>query len=257
MDRNTPFEEHMDDWVRGAISYETLQQAAQQEGINDLEEQCRLHKAAYNGLRDFQLMQRIAGIGQMMDGEEKKVQHAGSVITKLMPVRRWFSIAASVLVLAVLYYVVDSVRMSPGLLASSFYNDYYLVNERSEVASNAHTITGSFFRKDYKGVTEQFAKIQSPGQRERFLAGFSWYKLGDYSKSANLFEEIIEVNKKSIVPLYGDEASYFLALSFLHLRDFEKAYALLREIGRNKNHAYNQTVSPGNISRLWVKKTFR
>jgi tetratricopeptide (TPR) repeat protein len=200
-------------------------------------------------------MQRISGIHQSIENDEVAPM-VQAPVKKAFPIRKWLSIAATVLVLALLYFVIDSARMSPGLLASSFYNDYYVVNERSEVASNAHTITGSFVRKDYKDVIDQYSKIQAPGQRERFLAGFSWYKLGDYAKAAKLFEEIMSYNKKAVVPLYNDEASYFLALSCLHLNDYDKAYTLLNGISRNKNHTYNQTVSPGSLSRLWVKKTF-
>ena len=257
MDRNTPFEEYLDDWVRGVISYDDLKHIAGLEGIEEeeLEELCDLHKAAFNGLRDFQLMQRINVIHQSLDTNEEETSVKLS-LKKTFPLRRWLSIAATLLVLAVLYYVIDSVRMSPGLLAKPFYGEYYLVNERSEVASNAHTITGSFVRKDYKRVTEQFSAMQSPGQRERFLAAFSWYKLGKFESAAGLFEQIISINKTSVVPLYGDEATYFLALSCLHLQNYDKAYTLLKDISRNKNHTYHQTVLPNNLGRLWIKKTF-
>ncbi len=256
MDRNTPFEDYLDDWVKGVISYEELEQHAQQHGIEDLEELSMLHRAAYNGLRDFQLMQRIAFAQETMTGTNEPIETEKVPVRRMIPYKKWLSVAASIVVLIGLYFTIDTALMSSGKLASSFYNEYYLVNERSETGSNAHTITGSFVRKDYRRVTEQFEAMTASGQREKFLAAFSWYKLENYDKASRLFENIITVNKTLTVPLYDDEATYFLALSYLQQKQYDKAYTLLKHISRNKNHTYYQTVAPSSLSRLWVKKTF-
>lgn len=252
MNRNSPLEEQLDNWILDNITTEALTAYAKKEKIENIEDISRAHKAIFMGLKNEQLKNRISDFHHTYLQENSRNEHKNSTIK--ISGRIWIMQIAALFLLALgIYYAQANLFVSSDQLTEDLFTEYYLVNERSENTPLANTMMGSFITKDYKAVLVAYTTIEKASNREKFLAGYASFMLHDYNKAVSLFQDVIEQNKKSGIDLYQDEAEYFLTLSYIQTNKYDEAYQLVQIIQKNSNHTYHSKITSINKLRLWIK----
>jgi tetratricopeptide (TPR) repeat protein len=255
MNRNSNIENSLDKWLSGEMTREEVLAQTEMADAEDAQRMLKAHKAAYIGLHDAYLKNQI----QMAHQHFTDIESAGKIYAinrNQWKSRKIFSIAASIVLLLGLFFIYNQIFVGGENLYHQFYNDYYLINERSDNDLINDPLANHFNSKDYPKVLQMVAANPAAGQREKFIGGYAAFILDDHALAQILFKEILEKNKLTDINLYNDEAEYFLALSYLKNKEYEKAIGLFEKIRANSFHIYHEKVSRYNLIRIKILNTF-
>lgn len=252
MNRNTPLEEMLDSWAGNKISYEELLAFAKRQEVKDIEREAALHKALIEGLKNEHLKNRIARVHSEFAGPS--LSGNGKGVIKSLKVRQWmFRVAASLLILTCLFTIKQAFFVSDKKLSDTMFTEYYMVNERNDDGPGASALTRKFVNKEFEKVVSLYEENSALPLREKFLAGYAYFKQGSFTKASAVFKQIIAQNQNTAIPLYKDEAEYYFALCALKTRNYSEAYRQFKSIRNNELHTYHEKVSGLNLFRIRLK----
>jgi tetratricopeptide (TPR) repeat protein len=252
MNRNTPLEEMLDNWAGNKISYEELQAFANRQGVKDLEREAEMHKALLEGLKNEYLKNRIANVHREFAGQSFSGRSQAKV-KSIMPHQWLFRVAASILIITGLFTAKQAFFVSDKTLSNAIFTEYYMVNERNDDGPGANALTRSFLNKEFGKVVSLYEENNALPVREKFLSGYAYFNLGNFSKASEVFKQIMDQNKNTSVPLYKDEAEYYFALCALKEGHYTEAYQQFKNIRNNEMHTYHEKVSGLNLLRIRLK----
>jgi tetratricopeptide (TPR) repeat protein len=255
MNRNSNIESSLDKWLSGEMTQEQVLAQIEMADAKDAERMLNAHKAAHTGLQDVYLKNQI----QMAHQNFTAANSAGKIIginKNQWKSRKTFSIAASIVLLLGLFFIYKQIFVGGENLYHQFYNDYYLINERSDNDLINDPLANLFNTKDYPKVLQMVTANPEAGQREKFIGGYAAFILDDHALAQKLFKEILEKNKLTDINLYNDEAEYFLGLSYLKNKEYDKAIGLFEKIRANSFHIYHEKVSNYNLIRIKILNNF-
>lgn len=197
---------------------------------------------------------RLAGYRQTIkkiheDFKKEASQKASeNKVVKSNPLRWWLGIAASLtfLLLAGNYWVQNL----PDDLFQEKYMAYEIPTMRS-LGKEVEIIEEYFKTKNWGAVTKAVS-IEETNSKKLFLAGVSYFELGDYSNEEMYLEKVKEINFKSEVKLFGDETDYYLFLSYLKSKKYPEAKSILAQISSDKNHTYYGSFGLGDKIKLFT-----
>ncbi len=115
-------------------------------------------------------------------------------------------------------------------------------------------IEKAFRVKKYSTVKTIHKKGEDNSVKGEFLNGMANLETNELVKAINSFNEVLELNKQSSVPVLNDETEYYLALAYVKNRDYDLALALLQKIRADKRHTYYRKISRRTIRRVKLLK---
>ena len=203
---------------------------------------------AIKTVKNFGLKERISGIHTEMMRELKPVQKAQVAGTRTILLRTAMKIAASFLLLILVYGVYTYLRLFPENIISSQVDPYTF---RISRAPEVNELRQAYDQGEYTKVTTWVEQSKATGTIEKFLAANAYFGLHEYEKAAQYFNTLL-LDQSS--EQYADEAQYYLALCLLKLNKPADALSYLTTIRQNKKHRFHDKVTAGLI---WKAKMLK
>ncbi len=112
--------------------------------------------------------------------------------------------------------------------------------ETSRGSNTDGEIEKAYRNKSWTSVENIFNAQKDKTSKSWFLAGMADMELKNYPAAILSFNTVMNVNRNNAVPQYQDEASYYLALSYLAAKQTTEGVAILKKIRADKDHLYNK-----------------
>jgi tetratricopeptide (TPR) repeat protein len=206
-------------------------------------------KTARAAVRLFGLKQQVGSIHHQMMAERK----SQPVVRSISPVRRVIrysiSIAASIFLVATIVIGYYFFTLSSAGLYNSQYHAYELPAVRGE--SNAPSqLEMDYQRGQYNAVIEDRQKIQNASPKDEFLAGIAYLQTDNIATAISSFQSVIKKNRSANTSIFNDDAQYYLALSYLRHKDYDRCLELIETIRNNPSHLYHDQFSRGFVRKV-------
>lgn len=201
----------------------------------------------------FGLKEKVAGLHPQM------MKELATPVVKLKPARRILryvaSIAAAILLVAGLFFAYTFFTLSSDKVYSANYKRFELSTTRDggvgETASEKAYRAGN-----YKEVVRIHDADEDHTPKGEFLCGVAALELNDNDKAIKCFNEVLDANKNTIEKILNDEAEYYLSLSYIRNKEYDKALSLMNKIKDDKEHVYHERIS-GKLLRQVKMLTWR
>lgn len=243
MDNSTPdMNELLVQYLDGELQGDEKQSLEQQLAADAaLQQQFDSLLLTRESVRYYGLKEKVTGIHQQMMQEMNAAPVKKIGGTKRI-VRYAMSIAASLLLLIGGYFAYQFFNLSAEKVYRANYQPYELSASRD--ANTAETAAEKAYREgNYKEVMRINTAKEDVSVKAVFLSGTAAMQLKDYPKAISSFTTVLEANKTAAVKILNDEAEYYLALSYIHNRDYDYALELLNKIKEDPAHTYNAKVT--------------
>jgi len=241
---------YLDGDMRGMEKDEFEKRLASDEG---LQQELAGLQMAKDAVKLYGLKQQIASVRSEM----KEAGTGGAVVRKMSTtrsiVRYGLAVAAGILVIAISVLAYNFFSLSPGKLFSEKYNAFELSTLRGGAEAST-AIEDAYREKKYSEVVNLSAERTGLTVADKFLTGVSYLELDSVSKSITLLKEVVNEDQRADRPVYKDEAQYYLALSYLKNRDYDKAIDLMTAIHNDPNNLYHQKFTAGFIRKVKMLK---
>ncbi|MFI5185277.1 MAG: hypothetical protein ACHQF0_00975 [Chitinophagales bacterium] len=231
-----------DDFENRLASDESMQQE-----LEDL-------KTARDAVKLFALKQQVAAVRGRMQEEIKPQAIVRKMSTARRIVKYSLATAASVLLIAICVLAYNFFSLSPDKLYNEKYNSFELSTLRGDNETPVTDVEKAYRQKDYKKVLDLSTTWTETSIRDEFLTAISYLELNKPSEAINLFNGVLELDQKSTHPVYRDEAEYYLALSYLKTRSYDKALELMNAIHDSPSHLYHAKFTKGFIRKVRMLK---
>ncbi len=185
---------------------------------------------------------RVAMLPGMIHSPAKKTGIVKLIINNTM------KIAAGIILIAGLFLLYQYTTVTSGTLYAGQYTEYSVSTFRGSGAVS--TLEKAYNEKNYSQVITTYEQLPVPGIREIFLAGQAFLLNENYPAAVKCFTTIIEKNKVANTSLLSEDASYYLALTYLKANQPTSALPIFKQIHDDKNHLYNTRVSGWFIKKL-------
>jgi|GEM_PF-1401312 len=253
----------LDSYLKGTISPDEVKKLLTEKKVEDSNEAMEMHHAAAVALQRNAVLTQVRKIHtdfvssyKKSEANENNNSAASEIKTIRMHTLKWALRVAAVFILVVggwftyTYTTTSSVK-----LYAEIYEPYNLNTERNLVTDiTPHNMVQEFKNKNYKAVITIYQSLQSTNNREKFLTAIAFHETGQYRNAINLFEQILAYNTQNNSRLYQDETEFFLALSYLKLKDNKAALSWFRKIYNDPAHTFHKKVSKWTITRLkWIQ----
>ena len=233
----------LDEYTTGAISRDWLQKQLPELNATQLEEEISLHRAATVFLERAPLLAQVGALHEQFLSENKSIRAERR--THFQNRFKWISIAASVLLLAGIYFwQIQSVSDSNTLYAE-LYQPYQVPVFRSSESTN--TITKLYQEKQYRKLVSVYEQQQPADNSAHFYAGLSYLQEAEWKPAAIAFQRILDNGEQ---PLFRDEAQFYGALAYLKAGEPEKALALFEVIEQDPQHLYHPKIGADQVAEL-------
>ena len=197
-----------------------------------LQEQLVRLKLAIQAVKHLGTTQKVAGIHQQMMSELKP-ERKSRVVPLSKAIRYTMSVAASILVLFIGVRIYMAAQTSPEKLYNEAFVDFNTSGTRS-VNSNLSEIEKHYQQKNYNGVTNAVRTIRLD-PKDSLLLGLSYLQTERTNQAISIFQ-----NLASSANDFQQDGEFYLSLSYLKNRDYEKALPLMQKIEANPTHLYHQ-----------------
>ena len=253
MNNQHTFNDLLDLWVKDEVTMDELAMLSGKTNREELQFETSLHRTGVISIQKFAIAQQVASVHQKyMDSLTKPAFEP--VVIPIYRNKMIKRIAVAAAIFFGLFFSVDRLLVTPDMVYRESFQDYYVNTERS-LSNDAHNNLTSYFRDgNSQAVIEAFGLIKNPGNKESFLAGYSYMKNGQYDEAEGLFKSIIQNSVAGKDLLFKDEAEYYLTLTYLKLKNYGNAYELMKSIRSNPEHTYTDAFDSWALLRTkWLK----
>ena len=199
-------------------------------------------KVAVQAVKHLGTTQKVGDIHQQMMRELKPVKNA-----RLLPfnkiVRYTMAVAASLLVLFIGVRIYMSAQLSPEKLYNEAFVDFNASGTRS-INSKQSEIEKHYQQKDYTTVTNSTRSIHLDA-KDSLLIGLSYLQTEHTSQAISIFQRLAYSAND-----FQQDAEFYLSLSFLKNKDYDKALALAEKIEASPAHLYHQQFNDDLIEKI-------
>jgi len=249
MNSNYTFTDLLDLWEKDALTTEELSVLSGRIDPEEVHHETTLHKAAILSIQKVAIAEQVSAVHQKYMARLEKPQPETKVIPLSQNKKTLRLVAAAAVFLGV-FLSVDRLFVTPDLIYKSAYEDYFVNRERSLDNSSSNTLFENFRAENFQAVIQAFSNMQEPDAKARFLAGYSMMKEGKYADAKGQFEAILQDDNRHNGYLFRDEAEYYLALTLLNLKSYDKAYTLMTHIRNTPEHTYSDAFDYWDLLRL-------
>ncbi|MCW3116221.1 MAG: tetratricopeptide repeat protein [Chitinophagaceae bacterium] len=199
---------------------------------------------AKESIRMFGLAQQVAGIHNEMMSERRTGRTDPSKKATVRQLLRYGLLAAaSILVLLVGIKTFRYFNLSADSLFKEQYHVYELGSLRGFDTTQHSAIEQAYRNKEYQQVILLSQKSDPAGIKEEFLEGISFLETGDVQEGIKKFSVVLELTKDSSENIFKDAAEYYLSLSYLKNKEYDKALEIMRSIKADPRHLYRDKIT--------------
>jgi tetratricopeptide (TPR) repeat protein len=247
MNNNFTSDEKLVQFIDGETTAEEAAEIEQALTTNDtLRQQLQNLLLARDAVKNYGINNRVAGIRHAM------LRSLPAAVTKTAPVKTMYKkimrVAAGIILIAGLFGIYQYTTVSANKLYNSQYNEYTAGIYRG--ADAGAPLEKAYAEKNYAQVTALYEQLPNATVKETFLTAQAFLIKEDYPAAMKLFEAVMKKNKIAGTGLFEDDATYYLALTYLKLNRPADALQLFKKIHGNKNHLYNSKVSSWFLKKL-------
>lgn len=244
----------LDELFKKNMPAKAVEAELEKSGAENPAEEMALHIAAINAIKRYNVLLQVQQVHQGFVPVATNQAPVKSIRPKVV---KWvMGIAASLLLILAGRFAFEYSANSSTKLYSAIYEPYNVNTDRTgqNTQETNPAIITAFNSKNYAGVIKIYEGLEKSGNREMFLAAYSFHQLADYQKAAALCELILQNNKTANPKLYNDEAEFYAALSYLKLKNTAEAAKLFKAIHENPRHTYYEKVTNKIMRRInWLK----
>lgn len=212
----------------------------------DLQNELENLQLARGVVRSYGLKQQVGSIHQQMINELQTPVRKISSNRRI--IRYGIAIAASVLVVILGAVIYNSNSVSSEKLFAENYHSYEVSTTRNGGTTET-AIEKAYKEKDYKQVTV-LADTSINNIKDLFLTAMAYMELKNNVKAIEEYKKVIAKNESAGTNMLKDEAEYYLALAFLHNKDYDHALEMMNKIHNDPNHIYNEKISAKLIDKV-------
>jgi hypothetical protein len=188
-------------------------------------------------IREAGLRDRVSAVRKQFEtGRTESVPSVAKVRT--MNYRVALRVAASILILAGAGILYKYATTSPDELYRTQFSVYNLSAIRGE--SGSDEIDQAYRNGNWRQVIGMGDHMQVKSAKTFFLSGVAAMELKEFDVAILHFTQILQQNKASGDDYFGDEAEYYLALSYLASGNLSHALPLLDKIRSDKQHRFHK-----------------
>lgn len=242
MDNSTPdMSEKLVQYLDGELTGTEMENMSQQLAADKtIQDELDSLKSTSEAVRLYGLQKKVSGIHQQMMEEMppliKKINSTKKII------RYNIAVAASLVLIIGGYIAYNFFTLSPDKVFASNYQSYQLVTVRD--GNTVETIAEKAYReKNYAEVIRIYDAGEDHTPKGEFLCGAAALELKENDKAIKCFKEVLDADQQTVQPVLKDEAEYYLALTYIRNKDYDKALVLMNKIQNDSNHLYNEKIT--------------
>jgi hypothetical protein len=215
---------------------------SENEGLQQELENLNLAKMA---VRSYGLKNQVASVrGEMIN--EFKIQQK-SPEAKIYPfIRTTLKYAASVFLVLFSMGIYLYITSSSSTLYKENYATYKLSITRGEPVNSP--LERAFNTGNYNEVINSFKALKNPGNKEYFLVGQAYQSTHQTNNTIQAFMKVLSATGSDNA--FRDDASFYLALSYLENNEPKKAEPIFEKIHSDPDHLYHDKVSYWTLLKL-------
>ena len=197
----------------------------------------------------YGLKKQVALVHREMMAEMKPA----ALITKMSRTRQIarysLRIAASIAFVAICLLAYNFFSLSSSKLYNEKYVPFELSSVRGENQAEATGIEKAYRQKNYQEVVA-LSKIDGVSIKDEFLAAVSYLELGKPAEAIDHLSRVVARDRATDHAVYKEDAEYYLALSYLKTKNYEKALELMNTIHDDNSHLYHEKFTKGFIRKV-------
>ena len=198
-------------------------------------------------VKHYGLTQKINAVRMAMLSSKSTVSVSSKGKIRSM-FKNMMKIAAAIFLIAGLFFIYQYSTISANKLYADQYSEYSLSTFRGAGVSSA--LEKAYNEKNYALVITLYQQAHDPGIKEIFLVGQAFLKKENYPNAIECFAKVTKKNKAANTSLLSDDATYYLALTYLKANQTNLALPIFKQIHDDKNNLYNTRVSGWFIKKL-------
>lgn len=245
--------ELIEKYVDGSLSGEEKSRAEKLLNENlQLQQEYDYMMLAINSVKHSGLQEQVASVAKQYELKEVDSTPVKS-IAKVRSINFYMMrVAAAVVLIIASYSAILYTTATPDQLFSEGFISYDLPSSRS--ASAVNIIEQQYKDADWQKVLTSLQNQPDISQKEMFLGGMAALQLNNADAARSFFQKVLDKNQTSSEILYQEDAQFYLALTYIKLHDFTKAYDMLQMINANPDHAYYNQVKQMNLLKARILK---
>jgi tetratricopeptide (TPR) repeat protein len=193
-------------------------------------------RVAVDAVKDAGLHEKVSVVRASW---KEAIKPSGGVVRSIN--RYSLRAAAIILIVASSTAIYKYASVSSNGLYDRYYSSYSLHTTRGEGA--ARPIEQAYEARDWQTVISLAATAKQGDNQTDFLAGIAGLELKKYDDAITHFEQVIAVNAHAGTTYYQDEAEYYLAISWLAMKNVNEAMPILEKIKADPQHKYHDRVA--------------
>ncbi len=197
-----------------------------------LREKLTSMQIAVQAIKHFGTSQKVAGIhSQMM--QELKPQQKTKVFGISKVVRYTMTVAASLLIL----FVGVRIYMAAQLTSEKLYSQSFVDFNASGTRGNGNQLSEvekHYQEKDYNAVINDTRSLHLD-EKDSLLIGLAYLHTDKTANAIGFFQRIA-----SSVNNFKEDGEFYLSLSYLKNKDYDKALVLMQKIADDDAHLYHK-----------------
>lgn len=185
-------------------------------------------------------MKSAADIKEPKGADPLPVQEVGRVL---------LAVLGGVLLVLVIVGGYRFYNLSPQSLYEQAYVEYQLSNE-GDYQLGATRVESAFRAGLYDSVVKESKKPQGFTDQDYLLIGLAYMQKGDYASAIDPLRLVNLWNESD----YKQEGEYYLALTYLRNKDYDKSLELMQRIRRDPNHVYHEQITDKLVRNVRILK---
>lgn len=207
-----------------------------------LQEQLTLLRAAVQALKQFGTSQKVQSIHSEMMKELKGGQKA-KVISFNKGMRYVLAVAASVVVLFIGVKLYTASQLSPEKLYDQSFVDFNVSTSRGS-NENLSTVETHYQQKAYDAVISDL-RSTNLSAKDSLLVGLAYLHQNRPAQAIGFFNHLAYSAND-----FQQDAEFYLSLSYLKNKEYNKALPLMEKISANASHLYHGQLTDETIEKV-------
>lgn len=230
----------LDDTATAALQKQMHDDAALREELESL-------RLATEAILSYGLKKKIGNVHTQMMQELKSTAKPGTgVVRKLAQYS--MRIAAAAILLISVFGLYQYFTASPQKLFNENFQAFSLHETRG--AATASALEADFKNGDMQAVIQKSDTLKAAKTPDYFFAGNAYLSLHQPLEAIQIFKQVLLQNKLNNTHYFEDDATWYLALSYLANNEPAKATPLFEQIYADATHPYHKFISRWDLIKL-------
>jgi tetratricopeptide (TPR) repeat protein len=193
-------------------------------------------------IREAGLYDQVTAVRNQYTADKGKVSEErtkGGIVRTMS--QRMMRVAAVLLFVCISATLYKYISVNDSGVYNKYYSSYDLPTSRS--GGNQELLDNAYRNNKWAEVITLVNRVKDKSSKHFFLAGIANLELKQYPKAIQSFESVMTKNSASDDDYFGEEAEYYLAMSYLANKEANKALPIIEKIKKDKSHLFNETVN--------------